>query len=294
MVSGVRVRTDRKAGGSRGAWRKGLAVLIALGLGWLALTYARLPDAAPLVSENPKTTALIEARAEEAREKRQKVRRRQSWVRLDQVERSAVDAVVLAEDASFYLHGGVDTEELKKAVQDSLEKRQLGRGASTISQQLAKNLWLSTDRSLLRKLKEVVLARRLEEALTKRRILTLYLNVVEWGDGVYGIEAAAREHFGVSARQLTPMQSVVLAAMLPAPRKRLPRTQSPALYRHAARILARMEASRRLDPAAASSARFDLALFFGRAAPAEAESDAGDDEEPSPSGLLSPSEDEAL
>ena len=103
----------------------------------------------------------------------------------------------LNEDAAFFQHDGVDRRELQKALADAWEKGELGRGASTVTMQLAKNLWLSTDRSLLRKLKELLLTRRLEDALPKKRILTLYLNVAEWGDGVYGMEAAAREHHGL-------------------------------------------------------------------------------------------------
>ncbi len=118
----------------------------------------------------------------------------------------------------------------RRPCEEAWKQRKLGRGASTITQQLAKNLWLSTDRSLLRKAKELILAHRLEEALPKNRILTLYLNVVEWGNGVYGIEAGAREHFGVSAAQpLASAQGAILAAMLPAPRKRSPKSGSRAL-----------------------------------------------------------------
>ena len=234
---------------------------------WVAFTYLRLPHAEALATQNPESTALIEARAEEALAEGKAPRRRQNWVSLRAIARSAVDAVVLAEDAAFYQHEGVDTQELRKAVEESWEKGSLGRGASTITQQLAKNLWLSNDRSLLRKGKELILARRLESALSKERILTLYLNVVEWGNGVYGIGAAAREHFGVHPSALSPAQSAILAAMLPSPRKRLPRLKGARLYRYASTILARMEAVGRLDRERALKARQELSAFFGKALP---------------------------
>jgi monofunctional glycosyltransferase len=225
---------------------------------FVSYEYARLPDAALLLKQNPKTTALMEQRAEEAREAGRKARRTQSWVGLSNVSKYAIDAVLLSEDASFYLHEGVDTKELENALEDAMRKGKLGRGASTITQQLAKNLWLSTDRSLLRKGKELILAHRLETSLPKNRILTLYLNVVEWGNGVYGIEAGAREHFGISASQLTPAQGALLAAMLPAPRKRSPASGSKALKKRAHWIIDQMEAVKRLGAEQARVAHAEI------------------------------------
>ncbi|MBN9682102.1 monofunctional biosynthetic peptidoglycan transglycosylase [Corallococcus sp. NCSPR001] len=252
-----------------------LGGVLVLGLGTAAVTFAGLPDASPLAKENPKTTALIEQRASEAREAGRKPRRRQQWVPLSAVSKPAVDAVLLSEDASFYLHDGVDTVELARAVGQAVEKGELGRGASTLTQQLAKNLWLSTDRSLTRKLKELVLAHRLEEALTKQRILTLYLNVVEWGNGVYGIEAGAREHFGVSASQLSVAQGAVLAAMLPSPRKRSPSSGSRALWKHAHRVVDALKTYKRISAVQAEAAHAEVDRLLGRA-PAD---DGGDDAE---------------
>ena len=241
-------------------------------------TYVRLPDARGLANENPPTTSLIEHRAEEAREAGKKPRRRQQWVPLKRISRVAVAAVLLSEDASFYQHEGVDTVELQKAFEKAMEERELGRGASTITQQLAKNLWLSNDRSLWRKAKELVLARRLEDALTKPRILTLYLNVVEWGQGVYGIEAAALEHFGVHASELTAAQGAMLASMLPSPRKRLPRARPLVLQKHALRLIARMAAVKRLSPEQALEARTELERFFGRSTAPAAEQEEQEEE----------------
>ncbi len=250
--------------GRRGPWLRRLLKLALLGLlGFVLYEYLTLPKAEPLLKQNPETTALIEQRAAEAREAGHKPRRRQTWVPLSNVPKHVIDAVLISEDASFYLHEGVDTVELRKAMEEAWEEGKLGRGASTITQQLAKNLWLSTDRSLLRKAKELVLARRLEKALPKSRILALYLNVVEWGDGVYGIEAGAREHFGVSAVGLTPAQGAILAAMLPAPRKRSPTSGSKALKRRAHWIIERLQAVKRLAPGQASAAQAEIGRILG-------------------------------
>ncbi|ATB38368.1 peptidoglycan transglycosylase [Cystobacter fuscus] len=262
------------SGGLR--WPGRILGVLFLGLvAFASYEYARLPDAEPLLKQNPKTTALIEQRAEEARAANQKPRRRQTWVGLSNVSKHAIAAVVLSEDASFFLHDGVDTKELENALDDAIRQGKLGRGASTITQQLAKNLWLSTDRSLLRKAKELVLTRRLEKALPKRRILALYLNVVEWGNGVYGIEAGAREHFGVSAAELSPAQGALLASMLPAPRRRSPASGSPALKRRAHWVIEQMQGVKRLDAQQAAAAHAEIdALMGGKKADA-----AGDDEE---------------
>jgi monofunctional biosynthetic peptidoglycan transglycosylase len=143
---------------------------------------------------------------------------------------------VNSEDARFWLHDGVDVVETQIAVERAIEDGKLGRGASTITQQLAKNLWLGEERSLWRKGREYFLARRLE-ALGKERILELYLNVVEWGDGIYGVEAAARTWFGKPASDLRPEESAILAAMLPAPRKRNPHKPSHHLRARAMEVL---------------------------------------------------------
>jgi monofunctional biosynthetic peptidoglycan transglycosylase len=141
--------------------------------------------------------------------------------------------------------------------------------------QLAKNLWLTTDRSLLRKLKELLLARRLEEALPKKRILTLYLNVAEWGDGIYGIEAASRAHHGVSARQLTVAQGAILAAMLPSPRKWTP-TRGPRVLRtRALRIIDQLKQHGRITADQAQLARDEVQTAL--AAPSEPATEPSDE-----------------
>ncbi|RKH74462.1 monofunctional biosynthetic peptidoglycan transglycosylase [Corallococcus aberystwythensis] len=255
-----RAVAKQRSGPGLGRWVLGGWLLLAL---WLSVEFARLPDASLLRTQNPRTTALMAQRAEEASEAGKKPRVRQAWVPLGAVAPHAVDAVLISEDARFYRHEGVDWTEVENAFEQSVREARLGRGASTLTQQLAKNLYLSTDRSLLRKGKELLLARQLETHLSKQRILALYLNVVEWGEGVYGIEAAAREHFGVSARGLSVAQGAMLAGMLPAPRRWLPAQRPESLRTRAGVILTRLEREGRISGAQAREAQAELSRFFG-------------------------------
>jgi monofunctional glycosyltransferase len=171
-----------------------------------------IPDVSSLARTNPTTTALIQTWKHEHR-------RRPEWIwrPLSKISPHLQRAVVAAEDASFFQHEGFDWEGIKYAAVKDFEAGMFKKGGSTITQQLAKNLYLSTDKTLLRKAKEALITRELEHRLTKKRILELYLNVAEWGRGVYGAEAAARHHFGKSALELTQEEAALLAAILPAP-----------------------------------------------------------------------------
>ena len=250
----------KRSGPAWGRWALGAWLMLAL---WLGVEYARLPDVGQLRTQNPRTTALMAQRADEANEAGRKPRVRQAWVSLSAVSPHVMDAVLVSEDGRFYQHGGVDWTEVENALVQSVREARLGRGASTLTQQLAKNLYLSTDRSLLRKGKELLLARQLEAHLSKQRILALYVNVVEWGDGVYGIEAAAREHFGVPARALSVAQAAMLAGMLPAPRRWLPAQRPEALRTRAGIIITRMEREGRISGAQAREAQAELSRFYG-------------------------------
>jgi len=160
------------------------------------------------------------------------------WTPLEAFPAELKWAVIVAEDANFYEHEGIDVAALREAIKHDLKHKRLERGASTITQQLAKNLFLSRDKTLRRKLRELVLARRMEQELSKGRILELYLNVVELGPLVYGAGQGARHHFGKPASALTPAESVFLAAMLPGPRVAFnPETRAPKVRQRAARIL---------------------------------------------------------
>lgn len=258
-------------------WKRILLVPVAGFALWLTYQFATLPDVTPLADHNPEITAAMRERAAAVAAEGKRPRHRQYWVELSSISPRAVDAVLASEDSSFYLHHGIDLEELKKVAAQAWEKRSLGRGASTITQQLAKNLWLSGDRSLVRKAKEMLLARRLEETLPKKRILALYLNVVEWGDGVYGIEAGAREHFGVSARQLSVAQGAMLASMLPAPRRWTPENRSRALRKRALWVVDRLEEWSKISPEDAAAARKEIEQRLNSSPRSPEEVNAADD-----------------
>ena len=268
-----RVRKIRPArGGTAGARprasargvRWGRVGLVALGCcaALAAAFWLSLPSVEPLRTAPPQTTALQEARFREAAGRGRAARRIQRWVPLAAISNYLREAVVDSEDARFYDHDGFDGIETTAALTQALEKGHLGRGASTLTQQLAKNLWLGEERSLLRKLREALLARRLE-ALGKERVLELYLNVVEWGDGVWGADAAARTWFGKPAAQLQPEEAAILAAMLPAPRKRNPRHPSARLRERAAQVLELFGLYRQLPPAELQAARARLKALLG-------------------------------
>ena len=228
-----------------GALIRGLAIvaLALAGLSVVVLLYWRLtlPDVPGLAKTNPRSTALIEARKIEAQEQGRTFTVHRIWVPLSRISPQLQRAVVLAEDSAFYRHQGFDWEGIKQAVTRNLERGELHRGGSTITQQLAKNLYLSSDKNILRKLHELVITKALEEQLTKRRILELYLNVVEWGRGIYGAEAAARHHFKKTAQNLTPEEAALLAAILPSPRRFDPIRMTPYLEKRQRQILRWMQ-----------------------------------------------------
>jgi monofunctional biosynthetic peptidoglycan transglycosylase len=206
----------------------------------LFLWLLTMPDVSILRASNPPVTALMDTRQAQAEAQGHNVRRQWMWVPLSRISPSLRQAVVAAEDASFFTHEGFDWEGIKEAAKYNLEAGELKRGGSTITQQLAKNLYLSSERSLFRKAREALITRSLEHELTKERILELYLNVAEWGQGVYGAEAASRHHFKKSARDLTPDEAAWLAAILPSPRRYDPIRKTTALTRRHERILNRI------------------------------------------------------
>ena len=198
------------------------------------------PDVDSLADHNPETSAFIE------RAKSGGVEIHWRWVPYDRISPNLKKAVLVAEDFSFFSHNGFDSHEIKIAAREAVQGHRV-RGASTITQQLAKNLWLSPSPSPLRKIKEVILTRQLERSLSKRRILELYLNVVQFGPDIYGAEAAARRYFGISASELDREQAARLAASLPRPATWHPGVSSRGYERSVARVLARLEQADWLD-----------------------------------------------
>jgi monofunctional biosynthetic peptidoglycan transglycosylase len=193
---------------------------------------------------NPESTAFMRARLEIIREDEPRARLSHRWVPYNRISGHLKRAVVAAEDDKFMDHTGFDWEAIQKAYERNLREGEIVSGASTIPQQLSKNLFLSGRRTWWRKAQEAVITAMLETVLTKRRILEIYLNVAEWGDGVYGAEAAARYHFGVSAAALTPAQAARLAVMLPSPRSYPPGRDTVYLQGRTATILGRMQYAR--------------------------------------------------
>ena len=165
------------------------------------------------------TSAFMDRRVQSLRSKNASVRLRHQWVPYERISGHLKRAVVAAEDARFLDHEGFDWEAIVQARAKNESRGRIVSGASTISQQLAKNLFLSGDRSWLRKGQEALITWMIEQTMSKRRILELYLNYAEWGEGVFGAEAASRHHFGVAAAALTPEQGAWLAAILPSPRR---------------------------------------------------------------------------
>ncbi len=233
-----------------------VVVLIVLFVGYEVVTFPRVSD---LREQNPEVTALMEQRAEEAEAEGKQAKRVQQWVALNRISPNLQRAVLAGEDTNFVKHNGFDYEAIQLAWDEARrdaekEAKQEGdydpndwippmpsfkRGASTVSQQLAKNLYLSTDRSFLRKGREALITFVMERELSKRRILEIYLNVIEWGDGIYGAEAAARHYFNKSAANLSPSEAAYLAAMIPNPRTVFNPKVNPRRVARRQRVIAR-------------------------------------------------------
>ena len=205
---------------------------------WEALTW---PDVASRARRPPATTAFIERwrAAQRAAGLADRVDRR--WVPYTAIAPSLKVAVLVAEDVNFFSHNGFDRGEIRKALSQAIEDHDVPRGASTITQQLARNLWLSPSRDPLRKAREAILAWQLERTLGKRRILELYLNVVEFGPGAWGAESASRRYFGMAAADLGDDEAARLAAALPSPATWHPGSPSAAARRHAGTVRRRMD-----------------------------------------------------
>jgi monofunctional biosynthetic peptidoglycan transglycosylase len=202
-----------------------LFILAAAAVAAFHLVY---PDVGRLRKENPGRTAFMEYREREWKAKGRKVRIVQKWVPLAGISPFLVKAVLISEDDKFWSHKGFDVEAIHKALEKDLQSGKARFGGSTISQQLVKNLYLTPEKSAVRKAREAVITWRMERVLTKRRILELYLNVVEWGEGIFGAEAAAQRYFGKPALLLTAQEAALLATVLPNPRRY--RVDNPGPY----------------------------------------------------------------
>lgn len=217
-----------------------LLISLAVVVAWLAWEAIAFPDVKKLATEKPKTTAFMEQRKRELRRQNESDALEWRWVPYDRISPSLRRGVLVAEDNQFYEHEGVDVEAMKEAFDRNWKRGKVTHGGSTITQQLAKNLYLSPSRNPLRKVREYFIARSLEKHLTKKRILEIYLNVVEMGERVYGAEAAARHYFGKSASALTAREAALLAGCLPNPRVMNPGDPNKRLRARQKMILSRM------------------------------------------------------
>lgn len=191
-------------------------------------------------THNPTTTAFMEARLDVIRATKPAAILKQVWVPYEKISTQLKRAILVAEDGKFTDHDGFDWQGIQKAMEKNERRGKVVAGGSTISQQLAKNLFLSGERSFLRKGQEAIITIMMESVLDKERILEIYLNVIEWGEGVYGVEAAARHYFGITAAQLSETQAAKLAAMVPRPRFYDRNRNSPYLQKRTDSILERM------------------------------------------------------
>jgi monofunctional biosynthetic peptidoglycan transglycosylase len=214
-----------------------LLAVVVLWIGWEVVTY---PDVAALASEQPKTTAFMERRKKELRAAGKSDELQWRWVSYERISPSLRRGVLVAEDNEFYDHEGVDTKAMREAFERNWKRGKITHGGSTITQQLAKNLYLSPSRNPIRKVREYFIARSLEKHLSKKRILEIYLNVVEMGERVYGAEAAARHYFGKPASSLTTREAALLAGCLPNPRVMNPGKPNARLRARQRMILSRL------------------------------------------------------
>lgn len=197
--------------------------------------YFVYPNIKALKNDNPIPTAFMEYRQEQWADENKDKQLTQKWVPMSKISHNVIKAVLIGEDDGFWKHDGFDVKGMENAIERSIKKKTLA-GGSTISQQLSKNLYLSPSKNPVRKIKEAILTWRIEKTLSKRRILEIYLNVAEWGDGIFGIEAAARHYYHKSAKNLTAREASRLVAVLPNPIKYNP-TGNQKYVKNRARII---------------------------------------------------------
>jgi monofunctional biosynthetic peptidoglycan transglycosylase len=219
------------------------------------------PDVCELAKRNPKSTEFMERKKDKWEDDGKRHKIDQRWVPLSAISRHLKNAVVVTEDPNFYSHKGINFYAIKLALEEDIRQRRIAYGASTITQQLMKNLYLSPWQNPLRKWREAILALRVERCVKKSRILEIYLNVIEWGDSIYGIEAASRRYFGKSAASLDITESALLTAMIPNPIRYNPYKRNPQLIKNknlTLRLMLRAGKISRADYYAALNDRINL------------------------------------
>jgi len=256
-------------------------------LAFVLIELATIPffGVAGLAGVNPGESSLMRQRLREAEEEGKPLKILQRWIPLSRLPRYVVDAVVVAEDGTFFSHRGVDWFEVQESIEKNIQERRAARGGSTITQQLAKNLYLSTSKDPVRKLKELIITLLLEHNLSKDRILEIYLNIIEWGRGIFGIEEAARAYFGKSAGALSLDEATRLAAVIPSPLRHRPDQDSRYVLRRRAIVLQRMAARSMVASARGSGVMSDTVRDTGGAADTVSAADSLQSDEGDGNGL---------
>ena len=230
--------------------------------GFFAYAVLAVPDVDALREVNPETTAFIEYRREQARESGREFVLRQTWTPIAEIPLLVKRTIIVSEDAAFWVHEGVDWHEMEIALRQNLEENRVVRGASTITQQTAKNLYLSPERSYFRKLREFFIAQELETTLSKTRILEIYLNSIELGDGIFGLGAACRHFFNKTPAQLSVFEIARLAAIIPRPLRLSPLKASRELRNRTQIVLQRLHKYKFISAEEYRQATAEFGRFF--------------------------------
>jgi len=231
-------------------------------IGSFIYIYFSTPDVSTLKTQNPSTTAFMEFKKQEALAEGKKFVIRQKWILLNAVPELLRRTVILAEDAAFWTHEGIDWYEVEQSLKKNWEEGEIARGGSTITQQLAKNLYLSPKKTIYRKMREWWLAKKLEKELTKSRILELYLNTIELGRGVFGIATASQKYFGKQPHELDLSEMVRLAAIIPNPLRIKPNSPSRSLKWRSGVILQRLYKYNFITKEEYQQTEWELEMFF--------------------------------
>lgn len=247
-----------------GMWKiiKWLLILVLIFLVMIVTAYLLTSEPKVFIVKNPEKTAFMTMRIDAAKAKGKTLIISHRYVKYSKISQDLKDAVRISEDGAFFLHDGFDFDEIKKSIETNIQKRRFKRGGSTITQQLAKNLYLSSKKSIVRKLEEALLTCKLEKQLSKKRIFDLYLNYIEFGNGVFGVEAACKKYFNKSASKVTTFEAARLASIIPSPRRWSPNNPTKRLKNITKILLTRMYKFKKISNKEYNKALGDFERFF--------------------------------
>ncbi len=241
---------------------KYLLIIVLLCVTGLLGVYFFTPEPKTFLNQNPRITSFMQMRIDAAKAEGINLKIFHQYLNYSNIDQDLKDAVRISEDGGFFAHNGFDFAEIKESIKKNIKKRKFARGGSTISQQLVKNLFLSSDKSIVRKIKEAVLTFKLENQLSKFRIFSLYMNYIEFGDGVFGVQAACWTYFGKSARDVTVFEAARLASIIPNPRKYNPNKPTRRLRYRTKLLLTRLFKYKKITRAEYSDALREFEMFF--------------------------------